>query len=247
MNRRSLMASTVALLLAGSASGGPVASVASAASVDVMVVGRSEVLKPPARVRLKTRSVAVGARRCAVGAATPLAALLGTRLRIALRDYGSCGRSPRDAGGLFVRRVGAEGNRGRDGWVYKVGRRAGTTGAADFAGAFGDGRRLRSGQSVLWFWCVMSADDGCQRTLEVSTAARTVRPGEPLRVRVRGYDDRGRAAAVAGATVGLLGASAVTGPDGFASLVVPPTGGAARVTAEKPGLVPAIGRRVVVR
>ena len=48
-----------------------------------------------------------------------------------LRDYGACSRRARDAGSLYVRQIGPDRERGRDGWVYKVGSRAGSTGAAD--------------------------------------------------------------------------------------------------------------------
>lgn len=221
---------------------------ASAASVDVMVIGRSQTLKTPAQVRLRSRTIRVDARRCTVGASTPLAALLAVGLPLEVKDYGSCGRSARDGGGLFVRRVGPDLNRGRDGWVYKVGRRAGTAGAADVSGPFGDGRRLRDGQRVVWFWCVLSKADGCQRTLEVSPAARTVRRGATLRVRVRGFDDFGRGGPVPGAIVALGDSRATTGADGSASISAPAQAtGTLDLTAEKPGTVPAFPRAVAVR
>ena len=152
---------------------------AGAATVELMVVGKERVLREAAPVKLKSRSVRVGGRRCAVGRATPLSVLAGTRLRIRLQDYGSCGRSPRDAGALYVTQVGSDRRGGPAGWVYKVGRRAGTTGAADPSGPFGHGR-LRRGARVLWFWCVQSRGEACQRTLEVSSAP-TVAPGAMLR------------------------------------------------------------------
>ena len=138
----------------------------------------------------------VGGRRCAVGRATPLSALAGTRLKLGFRDYGSCGRSPRDAGALYVKRIGADRARGAAGWVYKVGRRAGTTGAADPSGPFGRGK-LKRGARVLWFWCVQVSGEACQRTLEVASAP-TVAPGAMLAVTVRGYDDNGRGCGRAG-------------------------------------------------
>src|SRR5215212_11192198 len=106
----------------------------SAASVELLVVGKTRVLREAAPVRLKARSVRVGGHRCAVGKATPLSVLAGTRLALRLRDYGSCGRSPADAGSLYVRKVGRDRARGSRGWVYKLGHRAGTTGAADPSG-----------------------------------------------------------------------------------------------------------------
>ena len=54
---------------------------ASAARVEVMVVGQERVLRAPTEVRLKVRTVKVAGRRCRVGAATPLSVLAGTRLR----------------------------------------------------------------------------------------------------------------------------------------------------------------------
>ena len=143
-----------------------------------MVVGKTRVLREAAPVKLRARSVRVGGRRCAVGRATPLSALAGTRLRLRLRDYGSCSRSPADAGSLYVRQVGPDRAGGPRGWVYKVGHRAGTTGAADPSGPFGTGRRLRGGR-LLWFWCLqdraggLPADArGAARALDASPRAR---------------------------------------------------------------------------
>ena len=235
--------------------------------VAAMIVGRGAVLVAPAVVRAPATAVVASGRRCAVGAGTPLAVLAavdragGPAFRT--RDYGSCSRRPRDAGGLFVTEVGGERNRGRDGWVYKVGPRAGTTSAADPSGPFGDGRVVRSGQRVVWFWCRLAsahrtttrfaggARDSCQRTLQVR-APRRSEPGAALRLRVRGYDDNGRAVDVAGATVHLQAtnefppgrAAAVTGADGRATVVLPAAGGS--LTAVKEGLVPSFAERVVV-
>ncbi|MDP9384023.1 MAG: hypothetical protein M3P50_02110 [Actinomycetota bacterium] len=136
-----LAASAVALL------GAPAA--APAASVEVMVVSKEKTLSAPRAVTLEQRRAPVRGRSCAVGAETPLAALLGIRLPVSVRDRGSCGRSARDAGGLVVTRVGPDRNRDGNRWVYKVGRKAGTTPAADPPGPFGTGRRLRDGQRVL--------------------------------------------------------------------------------------------------
>jgi hypothetical protein len=218
---------------------------ASAASVELLVVGKTRVLREAAPVRLKARSVRVGRHRCAVGKATPLSVLAGTRLALRLRDYGSCGRSPADAGSLYVRKVGPDRARGSRGWVYKLGHRAGTTGAADPSGPFGTGKRLRGGR-LLWFWCEQNRTGGCQRTLELRPDASTVAPGAPLRFSVRGYDDNGRGVAVAGALVRLGSASALTGPDGAAVLTAPATPGALRATAEHNGMVRSFPERVVV-
>jgi hypothetical protein len=234
----------VIALAAGALLGGPAAS-APAASVELMVVGKDRTLEAPHAVRAKPARVRVGGRRCAVGADTPLAALLAGRVRVGLRDFGACGRSARDAGGLFVRQVGPDRNRGRDGWVYKVGRRAGTAPAADLSGPFGSGR-LRAGQRVVWFWCVLSRAESCQRTLEASPAASRVAPGGALRVTVSGYDDAGRGVRIAGATVRLGAGSAVTGADGVATVAAPAAAGTAELEAQAPGTVPSFPRRVRV-
>jgi hypothetical protein len=212
---------------------------APAPAVDVMVVGQERVLRAPTEVRLTERTVAVAGRRCRVGAATPLAVLAGLRLRLQLRDYGRCGRSPRAATGLYVRAVNRERERGDEGWVYKVGRKAGTLGAADTSGA-----GLKDGQRVTWFWCVQAGN--CQRTLEVKPERTTAAPGEALRVTVRGYDDLGRGSAVNGATVRLGSASAVTGRDGTATLTAPTQTGNLALEAERGGMVPAFPAEVRV-
>jgi len=171
--------------------------------------------------------------------------LAGTGVSFSLTDYGACSRRARDAGSLYVARIGPDRERGSDGWVYKVGRRAGSAGAADPAGSFGTGRLLRAGQRVLWFWCVKDAADSCQRTLEVVPASRSVAPGGSLSVAVRGYDDAGGGVPVAGATVRLGAAAAVTGPGGDATLTAPPAG-TYRLRAEKPGMVVSFPVRVAV-
>ena len=182
-------------------------------------------------LRDRPRDAAVGAQRAPAS-------------RFKLRDYGACSRRARDAGSLYVSKIGPDRERGRDGWVYKVGRRSGSAGAADPAGSFGTGRKLRAGQRVLWFWCVKNPADECQRTLATSSA-RSVAPGAPLAVTVRGYDEAGRGVRVAGATVRLGGASAVTGADGVAT-VAAPAAGRYRVRAEKAGMVVSFGERVAV-
>jgi hypothetical protein len=218
---------------------------AQAASVDVMVVGRDGVLRAPQEVRLKAKTVKVGVRRCRIGAATPLAALAATRIAYTLRDYARCTRRPRDASGLYVRAIAGQRERGRAGWVYKVGRRIGTTSASDPSGPFGTGRRLRDGQRVTWFWCRVAGR--CQRTLEVRPATAATAAGATVSVAVRGYDDFGRGRPIAGATVRLGGAEAVTGSDGRAVLTAPSSAGRYRLTAARDGLVPAFPGRITVR
>jgi hypothetical protein len=224
----------VIVLAAGAALPAP----AAAAEVEVMVVGEARVLRDATDVRLKERTVKVGGRRCRVGARTPLSVLAATRLRLGIRDYGRCGRRARDATGLYVTKVAAERERGRGGWVYKIGRRTPSLGAADLSG-----RRLRAGDRVTWFWCEQDDSGGCQRTLEAQPDRTAALPGEQLRVTVRGYDDRGKGVAVDGATVRLGSATAVSGPDGVAVLTVVDGG---RLEATKDGMVRAFPREVTV-
>jgi hypothetical protein len=226
----------LAIVLAAAA----VPATATAAEVDVMVVGKERVLRAPAEVRLKVRTVKVAGRRCRVGAATPLSVLVATKLKLGLRDYGHCGRRPRDAAGLYVARVKREREKGRGGWVYKVGRRAPSLGAADLT------RRLRDGQRVTWFWCEQDDAGGCQRTLEVRPDRTTAAPGETLSVTVRGYDDQGRGVAVEGATVTLGSATAVSDAAGTAVLTVPAEPGENPLEATRDGLVRAFPVEVTI-
>ena len=233
---RSLRFSSVALLATALA----VAAAPADAKVRQMVVFRSgkAVTK---NVSTRGVHVRVRRRRCAVASRTPLAALVRSHPgHIGLRDFGSCSRNPRDATQLFVRSIRHDKNRGRRGWEYKVGRKAGTTGAADPSGPFGNGRRLRSGQRVIWFYCVLRAG-GCQRTL----AVRVTPDAAGLTVKVVGYDDNGHGVVVNGATVRAGGASAVTGADGRARLALP--GGSYRVYARKEGLVRSFSERARVQ
>ena len=235
-----------ALLIGACLLAGAVAAPASAgaATVTTMVVGKERTLLEAEEVRTaKKRRVKVGRRRCTIAGATPLGVLARLRLSLRVRDYGRCGRRPRNAGSLFVTRIGPDRNRGRDGWVYKLGRRSGSAGAADPSGAFGTGRRLRDGDRLLWFWCDMQASLGCQRTLEAAPDRDAVAPGELVRVTVRGFDDYGRGVPVAGATVRLGAAVAVTGPDGVATVPVAGTG-RLPLTATADGMVPSFPEEV---
>ena len=192
-------------------------------------------------VSTRATQVRVGSRRCAAGSATALAALVRSRPgALRLRDFGSCSTQARDGGGLFVRAIRGEANRGQDGWVYKVGRKVATAGAADPSGPFGRGR-LRSGQRVTWFYGRMRGGS-FQRTLEL-TAKRS--GAGTLVVRVRGYDDDGRGVAVEGADVISRAGQTVTGADGTAVLSVPP--GSYVLRAHKRGLVSSFGVRATVR
>ncbi|MBX5469628.1 MAG: carboxypeptidase regulatory-like domain-containing protein [Thermoleophilaceae bacterium] len=235
-------AALVALVAAAPAGGRPPsAGAARAPAVEQMVVLASGAAKVRT-VRAAAARARVGRRRCAVPAATPLAALLRSRVaRVGLRDYGSCGRSARSAGGLYVRQIGPDRARGRAGWVYKVGNRQGTAGAADPAGPFGSGR-LRAGARVLWFFCHLDRRGGCERTLAVRLAAQG---GGALVVTVRSYDDEGRGAPAAGATVHVGATTAMTGADGAARLTLAP--GRYTVWAEARGQIRSFPERAVVR
>jgi len=194
-------------------------------------------------VSARSAHVEVGRRRCAVAAATPLAALVRSRVAaLELRDYGSCSRRGGDGGGLFVRAIAHDRNEGSAGWVYKVGRRLGTAGAADPAGPFGSGR-LRSGARVVWFYCALGAyERSCQRTLAVEPRARR---GGAVAAAVTAYDDAGRGIAAAGATVRAGTVVAAAGPDGVARLEL--GRGPHRLWAERAGFVRSFSERVVVR
>jgi hypothetical protein len=213
------------------------AQAAKAPSVEQLVVFRGG-KAVERRVSTAGLRVRVARRRCAVPSRTPLASLVRMNPgRLRLRDFGSCSSRASDAAGLYVAAIRGEGERGSAGWVYKVGRRAGTAGAADPSGPFGRGR-LRRGQRVLWFYCLRATR--CQRTLEVETRAEA----GAVRVAVTGYDDQGKGVPVAGASVHAGGATALTGSDGRARLVV--AAGRQRVYAERQGLIRSFTESVVV-
>jgi hypothetical protein len=178
-------------------------------------------------------------RRCTTGRGTPLSALVRSRVgSLRLLDFGSCSLSAADGGGLFVKRIRGDANRGQNGWVYKVGRRAATAGAADPSGPFGRGR-LRDAQRVTWFYCRLR-NGGCQRTLALRLRTE---PGS-LVASVRGYDDAGQGVAVEGASVTAGAASGLTDAAGEARLAVPP--GRYSVVARKEGAVRSFAERVVL-
>lgn len=190
-------------------------------------------------VSTRASTVRVDGRRCTTGRATALSALVRSRVgRLRLLDFGSCSLSAADSGGLFVKKIRGDANRGQNGWVYKVGRRAATAGAADPSGPFGRGR-LRGAQRVTWFYCRLR-NGGCQRTLELRLRTE---PGGVV-ASVRGYDDAGRAVAVAGASVTAGAASALTDAAGEARLALP--AGRHSVVAQKEGAVRSFAERVVL-
>lgn len=227
-----------ALLIAGLLAVGSPAQ-AAPPKVSQLVAFRDGSAVATTSVSTRATQVSVGGRRCTAGDGTALAALVRTKPGgLRLHDYGSCSRRPADGAGLFVRAIRGEVNRGQDGWVYKVGRRAATAGAADPGGPFGRGR-LRAGQRVTWFYCRLR-DGGCQRTLELRL---TTQPGT-LIATVRGYDDQGDGVAVAGAAVSAGGASAETDASGVARLALP--AGSYRAVATKSGLVRSFAERAEV-
>lgn len=215
---------------------------AAAPNVDQLVAFRDGSAKQ-SRVTASRTSARVGGKRCAIGPRTPLAALLRSKPgAVKLRDYGACSRKAADAGGLYVSKIGADRARGTNGWVYKVGNKVATAGAADPTGPFGRGR-LKKGARVTWFYCRMSAKTGsCQRTLGIRTEALG---SGMLKVTVRSYDDSGHSKPAAGATAIAGDAGAKTDASGVATLTLPP--GTVRVHAESSGAVRSFGEAVSVR
>jgi len=223
---------------------------AAAPSVLSMVVGSGgRILSGAQAVSASATTVTIGHKRCAVAAGTALAVLAALRRAggpaYGLRDYGRCGAAAVNSGQLFVDSLAGELNRGQNGWEYKVNGVSGTTGAADSSGPQGDGRLLRSGDRVLWFWC-QSLAGGCQRTLEVS-ARSAVSRGGMLAVSVSGYDNDGQAAPIAGAIVKLGSDFASTRTGGRAVLIAPSTPGRYQLSATHSGLVPCFPETIVVR
>ena len=229
----SLSARAVALLAGTALAVSAVPALAAAPSVDTMVVARSGATFGPRVVRAATAHI----NRCTVPAGTPLAALGWLH-----RAGGPAFFARGDCSALYVFQVGRDRAAGRAGWVYKVGHRLGTTAAGDPSGPFGNGR-LRSGQHVVWFWCV--AAGRCQRTLELVRAPGRVRAGARVRVRVRACDDNGRGAPARGVTVTLGGSRATTGADGSAVLRAPRRG-RPLLRAARRGLISAFPAQVVI-
>ncbi|HEY7633713.1 MAG TPA: hypothetical protein VH817_23635 [Thermoleophilaceae bacterium] len=214
---------------------------AAAPKVDQLVVFRDGSFKKKT-THARQAAVRVHGRRCAVGAATPLAALITSRVaKIGLKDFGSCSRRPRDASGLFVRKLGRDANSGQDGWVYKVGNKSGTAGAADPTGPFGHGK-LRAGARVLWFYCHIQGSS-CQRTLAFSKVD-TGQPGA-VEVHVRAYNDRGKGIPAAGVTVHADALTATTDQNGVARLT--PGAGTHTLYADGGGYVRSFDSKVAVK
>jgi len=239
------------LTAAQSGARGPSARASSGPGVQAMIAGYGGSILYQARtVSAAASTIYVHGRSCAIAAGTPLAVLAAVRRAggpgFAVRDYGHCGGSPANSAQLFVYSLGGETNRGQNGWEYKVEGASGTTGAGDPSGPRGDGRRLRSGERVLWFWCEATAG-GCQHTLEVSAQSTTVARGRWLTVTVAGSDNEGARHPVAGAIVTLGTDFASTDARGRATLIAPASGGSYQLTATRRGLVPSFPETIVVR
>jgi hypothetical protein len=238
------------LALGGAGRGAAPAASAKTPTVSVQVVGRTKLIAPAKDVVPKAFALKVGSKTCAVPDATPLSALEAVRRQggpsFAVRDFGACSKRTVDAGQLFVRAIGSEANKGRDGWVYKVGRKGGSAGAADPAGPFGTGKRLRAGDRLLWFWCKQGSA-GCQRTLEITPAATSVAPGASVAFTVRGYDDLGTGKAVPNATVTLGDQKATTDTAGRATLTAPAAVGTVPAGATAKGMADAFPAKVTVK
>lgn len=232
------MRSAVALAVVLTALG--LGAVAQAASPQIrqMVVFRDGSAQTKT-VSTRASTVRVAGRRCTTGKATALSALVRSRPgTLRLVDFGSCSMSSGDGGGLFVKRIRGDVNRGQNGWVYKVARRAASAGAADPSGPLGRGR-LRAGQRVTWFYCRLR-NGGCQRTL----ALRLRTEAGAVVASVRGYDDEGEGVAVAGASVTAGQASALTDAGGEARLTL--AAGRHLVVAQKEGTIRSFAERVVL-
>jgi hypothetical protein len=235
VRRGAVAAAAVAAVMAAA----PPAGAASYPKVGQLVVFRDGTSTQKS-ASTKAATIRVGGRDCTTGSAVALAALVRTKPpKLRIRDYGSCSRRARDAAGLFVRGIGPDTNRGFDGWVYKVGQKLATAGAADPSGPFGRGR-LKDGQRVTWFYCRL-VKASCQRTLVARPKATA--PGE-VTVTVRAYDDRGKSVPAGGATITSGGSTATTGADGVAVLTLPP--GRHTVHAERDGDIRSFAEEVDV-
>jgi hypothetical protein len=236
-----MRASARAAVLAGAAAALAAAAppAAGAPTVRQLVVQKSGEARQT-KVTARKAQVRVHGDDCTVPSATALAALVLSDVPgVKLHDYGACSSKARDAGGLFVRAIDGDANKGVDGWVYKVGRRWAPAGAADPAGPFGNGR-LKDGARVTWFYCHSDAEKpGCQRTLAVSAQQRSA---GGVTVHVTAYDDRGHGKPSKGATVHAGGATAKTDAGGDAELDLPP--GHHTVFATKKGAVRSFGEGV---
>jgi hypothetical protein len=226
----------------GYGTGSAASSRSKRAPIVVAVAGKSKSWLGP--VRGHATLVEAGGRTCRVGASTPLAGLLGLLRKqhtgYLIRDYGRCSRTNAAAAGqLFVRRIGADVNKGNDGWFYKLNDRAPEIGAGDPAS------RVRPGDRLLWFYCVFDARArSCQRSLRIVPASGST--SQNLRVTVRGYDNAGHWTPVAGAAVAIGAHTTSSSADGGATLA-PGSPGRYGVTARKAGMIDAFPVTVTVK
>jgi hypothetical protein len=229
-----------AVLVAAAAALAVAAPPASAAVKVGQLVVQKDGTARQAEVRARATHVRVHGDDCKVPSGTALAALVESNVaKLRLHDYGSCSDRAQDAGGLFVRAIGGDKNKGTNGWVYKVGSRLATAGAADPAGPFGNGR-LKKHARVTWFYCHMkAATHSCQPTLGLTAMSGS---DETVHVHVTSYDDRGRKTPAAGATVHVGDTTGKTDADGDADLVVTP--GRYVVYAEKAGAIRSFGEEI---
>lgn len=235
------MRRTLIAIGAAAAVAAPAPAVAAAPKVHQLVVFRDGSYRAKT-VSAARASVKVKKHRCAVAPATPLAALVRSRPpALGLKDFGSCSKRARDGAGLFVNRIGRDVNAGQDGWVYKVGNRSGSAGAADPTGPFGNGR-LKNGARVVWFYCHMQGST-CQRTLAFTKIDKRT-PGVVI-AHVKAYDDRGKGIAASGVTVHLDGATGMT--DGTGSVRIGAPRGRHTLHADGGGYVRSFDTRVAVR
>ena len=239
--RRALLASLVAAL--GVALGAAPAE--AARTVQVMVVGKASVLAGPQKVEADG---AHGGGRAA-SAARPARARRSPRwrrrsCRCTFKDYGACSRAARRVRlalrALDRRRAGA------------AARTAGSTRSAAASdppapptrpARSATGRRLRSGQKVLWFWCVKDAGGRLPAHARGRRAADRRARCAPFPATVRGYDENGGGVPVAGVEVAP---GAVTDASGAATVTAPAAAGTLTLRAEAPGLVQAFPRKVTV-
>jgi hypothetical protein len=195
--RRGLGRAALWACCAGAFAGVPAgAAAAPAPIVSVSVATKAGVLVGPIAVRAKQTTLRVDGRRCTVAAGTPLAALIALRAKakapavgsLTVRDYGGCGKRPSSSARLYLTAIGADRASGPDGWIYAVGDRSGSTGAADPAGPFSKGR-LKAGSDVAWRWCRASEDpDGdCGDALQITGVTQR---GEVLSAGAAPFDVR---------------------------------------------------------
>ena len=88
--------------------------------------------RPSPRARRRCASAAAAARRAR--ARRSPRSFAASPAGCACTTSAAARAAPRDGGGLFVESIRGDANRGQNGWVYKVGRRAATAGAADPGG-----------------------------------------------------------------------------------------------------------------